>query len=156
MNKKVLNYLVIATLAVSAVFSSCTKFEDGGYYSKSRLTGEKKVWILALYSEGGGEEYSYPFNNIRKIQFKKDYTGLVLWSGGIKYQIPITWSYDKKNNKLTIDGLSESIPNEFTILKLTSNDLWLSGKKNDGTVVVYKFWKDYGWEDAPGIFDSLI
>jgi hypothetical protein len=115
------------------------------------------VWKLFLYSDGYSE-YSKPFNNIDRIQFNKDFTGLVLLYSVTKPKLSINWSYDKKNNKLiiniladTIEGILGNIPNEFTVLKLTNNDLWLFGKKKDGCNVVYKFRKDNGWTDARGM-----
>jgi len=151
-------------------FSACTKFEDGGYYAKSRLAGEKKVWTLSDHSEylqpydldltiamqqwSNDCEYSLlPFNQIDRIQFDKDYTGLVSFRSIASGKFPINWSYNKKNNKLIIEiatnGIfSENMHNEFTILKLTKKDLWLSCKEKDGTCIVYKFWNYGSWDEG--------
>jgi hypothetical protein len=114
MNKNILTSL---TIALVMVLTSCGKYEDGPFFSirtkNSRLTGE---WELSEYQStttyGDGTSYTYNFNgSIMTETYSSSFGG-----GTSSYAHSETWEFDKKENSVNINIISDgSASNQTTI-----------------------------------------
>ena len=121
MNK---NYIIILSLVIVFSSTSCSKYEDGPAFSlrtkKDRLVG---VWELDEYNnENIDNEY------VIEWEFEKDgdfsQTQTYSYNGsGYSYSYSGDWEFENNKEDIEITLFNDS--EDFEILRLTNDELWL-------------------------------
>jgi len=123
-------------------FVSCSKYEDGPAISllsrKSRLVNK---WKLEKYYKDGQEQTLSDDDKKGYMEIKKDNTFEVVgYYGAYSITVNGTWSevdnYSKIHFKYT-DPIS--VEWEYTILRLTSDQLWCKEVEDDGHEYEYHY-----------------
>jgi len=115
-------------------FVSCGKYEDGPAISllskKSRLVNK---WKLEKYYKDGVEQTLSDDDKKGYMEIRKDNTfEAVSYFGSYSVTFTGTWSEDDNYSKIHIKITSPtSEEEEYTILRLTSDELWLEREDDD-------------------------
>lgn len=117
-------------MLLAAVFSSCSKYEEGPAISlaskTSRLTG---TWELQeIDDESLGDNYSFALT-INKDGSCTEKTTILT----ISNEIDAEWEWS--DNKEGLQFIYGNIIKEVEILRLTNDELWL--EEEDGTLLEY-------------------
>lgn len=145
--KKNIFVLLIAFATIS--ISSCTKYEEGGYASKTRITGTWTISELLINGEPldmnslSQGDRSISFKN---IVFEKDGNGTFNYSINnlLNNSDKFEWEFSDDKTLLEIEGSSSSssssmiqfLPKESEILKLTKTELKLKGTILENSSVI--------------------
>ncbi len=114
MKRKNLSFVAIV---LAFIFSGCGKYEDGPFFSirskNSRLTGE---WELTEYTSqstySDGSSTSYNFNGTVMTETFTSPFG----AGTTNYAHTETWEFDKKENTVNINTISDGVASNTTTL----------------------------------------
>lgn len=125
--------------------SSCSKYEDGPLLSlrtkTTRLTGKWEVVEEKINGSTQSEDNTpsiYEFD--KDFDYKETHTsnGVIVISEG-------TWDFAEKKEKIRITYNNNDVE-EFTILRLTNEELWVEQKRTDFTgdtdIYTYKMEKE--------------
>lgn len=131
---KTVKFLSVALLAVAFVLGSCSKYEEGPALSlrtkKARLAG---VWKVEKYVQGNGTT-SYPdSDDDGTIEFTKDNVARLTFSFfGTPTTVTGDWEFikDKEGLRVSYQIGGETNTEEYTILRLKNDELWL--EEEDG------------------------
>lgn len=137
MNKNVLLPLII----ILSVFSSCSGYEDGPGFSliprKVRLVNK---WKIEKKFKNDQEQTLSEDEKKGYWNLKNDNSAeVVAYSGNMTFTFTGTWeeidNYSKVRIKVsgTIMGVPLTFDDEYTILRLKNNELWVKQVENNDT-----------------------
>jgi len=134
------NILVLLIAFTAIVFSACTKYEEGGYASKIRITGTWEISELLINGEPldmSSLSQGDMSVSLKNIVFEKDETGSINYTinSVLNNSDKFEWEFSDDKKFLEIEGSSSStassmvqfLPKESEILKLTKTELKLKG-----------------------------
>jgi len=131
--KKFLNLSLILAILFTITFTSCKKYPDGPTISLASKTSRvANIWVIDQIFENGTDVTAYYLafiGNSYSIEYTKD--GNVTATAGIITQTG-TWAFDGSKENL-ITSISGSSKTE-KILRLKSDEMWLSETDNGGNV----------------------
>lgn len=141
------NLTGIAAILLMAILSlsSCTKYEDGPLISlrtkTARLTGKWEVVEEKVNGSTQPEDNTpsiYEFD--KDLDYKESHTG-----NGVTVISEGKWDFADKKEKIRITYDNDDVE-EFTILRLTNNELWVEQKREsiggDTDIHTYKMEKE--------------
>jgi hypothetical protein len=161
-----LTVILLAIATTTLMFNTCGKYEEGPDFSlrtkTARITGTwemkemsvngevvdiEEIFSLAL-EEFDGEMFDLVTNIRIKYKLEKDGSGEIIFYGnilGLEQSFPqdIEWKFDDNKEKIMI--FIENEWEDFEIIRLTNNELWLRDTEveNEQTItVVIKFEKE--------------
>lgn len=123
------------TLLIAASFASCKKYEEGPLVSLTpRAERAANTWIISYAEEDGqnvSEEYDQfelYMNTDGDAELKASYSAF-----GVDYNTTTdgTWSFTNEEENLLLDFEDDDQDNEYTILRLKNDELWLRDLDRD-------------------------
>lgn len=138
-------------IGVLFVFTSCSKYDDNPLLSlkskAARLAGTNI--IERVYQNGQENTDLYEMLSNYEVTFDKDGTGSMEYSGtvfGVTYDVvsDLEWEFSSDDTKLLVktrdEGTTEwSDWEESTILKLTSDELWVEEYDESDNLMEYHY-----------------
>jgi hypothetical protein len=125
--KKTIFFSVLSLIVATTFLSSCSKYDEGSYFTlltkKSRMVNN---WHLMSASVGG---FEINLSGISKhLELSKDglykYTESFIILGQTLGEITYgTWEFNADKSKLVLTETGATITDEYTILKLTKDEL---------------------------------
>ena len=134
--KKLFSLGLVAMLALTAVVSSCGKYEEGSKFTllsaKSRVIND---WALTSVTYNGTEVISlYP---TVKISFKKDDTYTTSFtSGGFTTTETGTWAFNSDKTALLMTATGSTTVDTQTIIMLKSKMMKLKSVDSGGGITI--------------------
>ncbi len=134
--KKLFSLGLVAMLALTAVVSSCGKYEEGSKFTllsaKSRVIND---WALTSVTYNGTEVISlYP---TVKISIKKDDTYTTSFtSGGFTTTEPGTWAFNSDKTALLMTATGSTTVDTQTIIMLKSKMMKLKSVDSGGGITI--------------------
>ena len=130
--------IIFLQILIISILTSCSKYEDGPSLSlrskKARLCGE---WKIEFVSQDGIDittDVLTALGSENEFHIEKDGTYHV---HGLSEDMG-TWELkDKKESLLTQSNTAGSEAEDFTILKLENDALWLKHVHEDGTFIYH-------------------
>jgi len=139
---KSMTKMLMALVALAFVAASCGKYEDGpGFSLKSKKARVVNVWSFDKNFVDDLGSFVITGDTVQEIQFLKDGKAVFTYSGpsGTK-DYDATWEFSDDKEKLNcyvahvaICGSTYIDTIEYTILRLTSNEMWLTEYKFNDT-----------------------
>lgn len=126
--------LLAIAFAISVVFISCGKYEEGPSISlrtkKARLTG---VWEISKQMYNGREVSLTAEDKELTFEFKKDESFEMSMP---PYKITGTWAFSSDKAKLIIEVslFGQTEKTELTILRLTNKELFVEEKEDNDVI----------------------
>jgi len=123
----------MALVALAFVAASCGQYEDGpGFSLATKEARVINVWSLDAEIENGVDQEVTADDKDDYIEFMEDGKAVFTWvtTGGTG-TFDATWELTDDNEKLTyymsyeLGGITYTDTTESTILRLTSNEMWL-------------------------------
>ena len=137
--------IIITSLILIGVLSSCKKYEDGPAISLiSKTERLSNSWKIAQVLEGGVDktsDYQFAFNDYNLI-FENDGDYSVSYKALGILQVTETgkWSFNGDKTKVILDPTSNNnANNELKILRLMEEELWLMDEDNNGVETEFHF-----------------
>lgn len=128
---KILGIGVITTIALS----SCNKYEDGPIVSlKSKKARVENTWVVAEATNEGNDVTSTYDRFELYLSIDGDATLEAEYQLGdiqVTTSTDGTWSFNNNKEDLILDYENDDADEEYQILKLSSDELWLRVKGDD-------------------------
>lgn len=123
------------TLLTATLLGSCQKYEDGPAVSLTpREDRVANTWIIA-YAEENGENVSDDFDQYELyLTTDRDATLTASYTAfGTDFNTTTngTWNFTNDEENLRVDYEDDEQDNEFRILRLKSDELWLKDTDQD-------------------------
>jgi hypothetical protein len=121
----------ILTFALSTVFalSSCNKYEDGPSISlKSKKARVSNEWAIESASRDGEDVTSSYDEFTLQMMDDGDANLAAIYNFGnfsYEYETQGTWMFTDDKNNLKLDFEDDDADQEYQILKLQTNELWI-------------------------------
>ena len=135
--QKLFSLGLVAMLALTAVVSSCGKYEEGSKFTlpsaKSRVIND---WALTSVTYNGTEVISlYP---TIKMSFKKDDTySTSFTAGGLTTTETGTWAFNNDKTALLLSATGSSTADTQTIVMLKSKMMKLKSTDTAGDITIW-------------------
>ncbi|NVK62983.1 MAG: lipocalin family protein [Flavobacteriales bacterium] len=125
----------VMTLLTATLLGSCQKYEDGPAVSLTpREDRVANTWIIA-YAEENGENVSDDFDQYELyLTTDRDATLTASYTAfGTDFNTTTngTWNFTNDEENLRVDYEDDEQDNEFRILRLKSDELWLKDTDQD-------------------------
>jgi hypothetical protein len=128
---------LVALLALTAVVSSCNKYEEGSNFSiisaKARLAGD---WKLTSYKIDGADYTSSAGTRLVTIEKDGTYSGsnsFVIFGSTITDPFTGTWEFNGDKTTLSLLETGTSTPEVYTIVELKNSEIKLKQVTNNLT-----------------------
>ena len=125
--KKTLFFSVLSLIVATSFLSSCSKYDEGSKFTllskKSRMVND---WHLISQTENGfalnlsGVSWHLTLSKDGSSKYTETYIVLGQIYEGITYG---TWEFNDDKSKLVLTETGATISEEYTILKLTKDEL---------------------------------
>ena len=133
--------ILVAVIAIAFVAVSCGKYEEGPKFSLASKNARLiNTWKIDEIYKNGASQTVTADQKDDYVEAKKDGVLSVTYvSSGFTTTYTGTWEFtaDKANLRLTYTGSLLGIPftsdEEYTILRLTSDELWLEQVEGSNT-----------------------
>lgn len=127
--------LLIAGSFLAAGFTSCKKYEEGPVFSfytkKARMAN---TWVVyEAYEDGENVTSAYDQYEL-KLTKDGDAKLVALYTSGdftFEYETDGTWEFVNDKEDLKLDMENDDADQEYQILKLQNNEMWLREKGED-------------------------
>ena len=126
--------LLAIAFAISVVFTSCGKYEEGPSISlrskKARLTG---VWEISKKMYNGREVSLTAEDKQVTVEFKKDDSFEIKMP---PYKLTRTWEFNSDKTKIIVEAgmFGHTEKTELTILRLTNKELFVEEKEDNDVI----------------------
>ena len=138
--KTLRNFLLFGFAAFMLLNSGCKKYEEGPVFSlRSKKARVVNDWMVVKFYNNGEEQDLE--NTTIEIVYKDDNTGVEKYTisstfGTHTVEFNFKWDFNSDKTKLLVtylddDGNEEEDVEDYLILRLKENELWLEGQDGD-------------------------
>lgn len=128
---KIINLIGVSAIIFSIGFTSCNKYEDGPAFAL-RLKKERvaNTWeVEKAFNDGEDitdqyDEYTLETTKDGDATLEALYT---LGAVSFEFETNGTWDFEDDKTELTLDFENDVADNQYQILRLAEDELWLRG-----------------------------